>query len=148
MNIEARPLKEGLYTWPSDDPQLIASQCAACDEITFPSQESCPNCTGRDVNEVLLSRQGRLYTWTVQRFPPPAPPYIGPSARDSFQPFGVGYVELSEGVRVEARLTESDASQLEIGMEMELVIQDFVTDDDGVVRNTFAFRPLPQGARS
>ena len=38
-------------------------------------------------------RRGRLWAWTTQDFPPPSPPYAGPTGED-FVPFGVGYVEL------------------------------------------------------
>ena len=62
-------------------------------------------CTADATDEILLSRKGKLWTWTVQRFPPPAPPFIGDP--ESFVPFGVGYVERPEGIRVEARLTEN-----------------------------------------
>lgn len=134
------PVAEGLYTWPSDSPQLIGSKCTACAEVTFPSQASCPSCAGSSTEEVLLSRRGTLWTWTVQHFPPPSPPFKGDS--ESFVPFGVGYIELPEGIRVESRLTTHKASQLEIGMEMELVIEKFMDGDDGRERVTFAFRPV------
>ena len=35
------PIAEGLYTWPSDEPQLIASRCKACGEVAFPAQSGC-----------------------------------------------------------------------------------------------------------
>ena len=40
-----------------------------------------------------------------------------------------------------SRLTENDADKLEIGMEMELVIEPFDRDADGNERMTFAFQP-------
>ena len=57
-------------------------------------------------------------------------------------PFGVGYVELPGEVKVETRLTESDPDVLAPGMEMELVLVPFRTDDDGNEVVTFAFRPV------
>jgi uncharacterized OB-fold protein len=54
-------------------------------------------------------------------------------------PHGVGYVQLGDEVKVETRLTETDG--LRIGMEMELVLVPFRTDDDGNEVVTFAFRP-------
>ena len=57
-------------------------------------------------------------------------------------PFAVGYVELPGEVKVETRLVECDATTLRIGMEMELVIVPFRTDDDGNEVVTFAFRPV------
>jgi uncharacterized OB-fold protein len=54
----------------------------------------------------------------------------------------VGYVELPGELRVEARLTEHRAEHLRIGMEMELAIVPFGTDDEGNELVTFAFRPV------
>ncbi len=93
--------------------------------------------------EHLLPRRGRLWAWTTQDFPPPSPPYTGASGRD-FVPFGVGFVELPDEVKVEARLTESSPDVLAPGMEMELVLVPFRTDDDGNEVVTFAFRPVEE----
>jgi uncharacterized OB-fold protein len=89
--------------------------------------------------EHLLSRRGRLWAWTTQEFPPPSPPYAGPTG-DAFVPYGIGYVELADEVRVEARLTETEG--LRAGTEMELVLVPFRTDGDGNEVITFAFRPV------
>ena len=141
MAVEGIPIQEGLFTWPSESPRLLASRCKACGEVTFPQQEACPSCTARHAEQIQLSPRGSLWTFTIQRFPPPVPPYAGEAARDTYVPFGVGYVELPEGVRVEARLTENDPQRLEIGMEMELVIEPFGQDEAGRRLLTFAFRP-------
>lgn len=134
------PIAGGLFTWPADDPRLIASRCTACGEVAFPRQESCPSCTGDRTETIQVSRRGKLWTWTIQRFPPPTPPFAGDAER--FVAFGVGYVELPEGLRIEARLTENDPAKLEIGMDMELVIEPFDQDADGNERMIFAFRPV------
>jgi len=139
---ERVPIEEGLFTWPSDSPQLIASRCTACGDLAFPRQHSCPACSSEAVEELLLSRRGKVWTWTIQHFPPPIPPYAGSGDRDSFVPYGVAYVELPEGIRVEARLTENDPEKLEIGMEMELVVVPFAEDDEGRECLTFAFAPV------
>ena len=56
-------------------------------------------------------------------------------------PYGVAYIELPEGIRVESRLTENDPDKLEIGMEMELIIEKIADDTEGNELMTFAFRP-------
>jgi uncharacterized OB-fold protein len=135
------PVAEGIFTWPSDEPQLIGSRCASCAIVTFPAQGSCPRCAATEMAQELLPRRGRLWAWTTQHFPPPSPPYAGPAGAD-FVPFGVGYVELPGHVKVEARLTESDPHQLRPGMEMELVVVPFRREEDGSQVVTFAFRPV------
>ena len=136
------PVAEGVFTWPSDSPHLLGSRCVRCGNHMFPTQGSCPRCTGSETETVELSRRGTLWTWTIQGFPPKAPPYIGDADPKTFRAFGVGYVELPGEVKVEARLTESDPSRLRIGMEMELVIVPLATDADGNEIMTFAFAPV------
>jgi uncharacterized OB-fold protein len=136
------PVTKGIFTWPSDTPHLIGSRCTNCGNHMFPTQGSCPRCTGSETETVELARRGTLWTWTIQGFPPKAPPFIGDDNPKSFRPFGVGYVELPGEVKVEARLTESDPEKLHIGMEMELVIVPLATDADGNEVMTFAFAPV------
>jgi uncharacterized OB-fold protein len=135
------PVADGLFTWPADQPQLIGSRCTECGIITFPTQDSCPRCATTAMEEHLLARRGTLWAWTTQDFPPPSPPYAGPTG-DAFVPYGVGYVELPGEVKVETRLTEAGPDVLRLGMEMELVVVPFRIDDDGNEVVTFAFRPV------
>src|SRR5262249_784867 len=100
------PIAERVFTGPSDEPHLIGSRCARCGIVTLPRPGSCPRCASTEMAQHVLSRRGHLWAWTTQEFPPPSPPYAGPTG-DAFVPFGVGYVELGNEVRVEARLTET-----------------------------------------
>jgi uncharacterized protein len=136
------PVAEGVFTWPSEEPRLIGSRCAACAIVTFPAQDSCPRCASTEMAEHLLPRHGRLWAWTTQEFPPPSPPYTGPTG-DAFVSYGVGYVQLADEVKVKTRLTQIEG--LRIGMDMELVLVPFRTDDDGNEVVTFAFRPVGSG---
>jgi uncharacterized OB-fold protein len=134
------PFASDVFTWPSDAPQLIGSRCRLCGAVTFPQQSSCPRCGSTAMEQRLLPRRGRLWSWTTQGFLPKEP-YAGGETMETFQPFGVGLLELGDDVRVEARLTESDPEVLEIGMEVELVTIPFREDDaERVV--TFAFQPV------
>ena len=138
------PIAEGIFTGPADEPRLLGGRCAACWIVTFPSQDACPRCASTGMAEHPLARRGRLWAWTTQEFPPPSPPYTGPTG-DDFVPYGVGYVDLGGEVRVESRLTETRG--LEAGMEMELVLVPFRTDDEGNEVVTFAFRPVAREER-
>ena len=136
------PVAAGIFTWPvAGEPQLIGTRCTECGIVTFPSQQSCPRCASEAMAEHLLARRGRLWAWTTQDFPPPSPPYLGPTGKE-FVPYGIGYVELGGDVKVESRLTEADPALLKSGMEMELVLVPFGTDGDGNEVITFAFAPV------
>jgi uncharacterized protein len=133
---DLRPVADGLIAGTPDAPRLIGSRCRSCGVVAFPRQDSCQACISLDVDEHLLAREGALWTWTIQCFPPKSPPYAG--SADEFEPYGVGYVELGGEVRVEGRLTVSDPAQLAIGMEMEVTLVPAPGRDDAA---TFAFRP-------
>jgi len=133
------PVAEGLFILEGGEPYLIGSQCTSCGVVAFPRQTSCPRCTTLEVAERRLARRGRLWSWTIQCFPPKSPPYAVADA-DDFEPYGVGYVELPGEVRVEARLTVADPEQLRIGMPMELTLVPAPgAEDTGAV--TYAFAP-------
>lgn len=123
-----------------EEPCLMGGRCPECGQLTFPRQAGCPRCS-HGLQEVLaLSRRGRLWSFTVQSFPLKAP-YVGPTG-DDFIPFGVGYVELPEGIIAEARLTESDPAKLAIGMEVELKVVPFGPDLHASELVTYAFAPV------
>ncbi len=93
---------------------------------------------------MLLDRRGTLWTFTTQEFRPKLP-YRGPEDPEAqWVPYGVGYIDLGP-VRVESRLTEHDPAKLHIGMEMELTLVPFGTDDEGNELVNFAFAPVGSG---
>ena len=136
------PVIDGVFVQTPDGPRLLGSRCTECGNHMFPTQSGCPKCAGSSTETVELSPRGHLWTFTVQGFPPKAPPYLGNTDPATFEAFGVGYIELPGQVKVEARLTEADPAKLAIGMEMELVVVPLSTDAAGNDIVTFAFAPL------
>jgi uncharacterized OB-fold protein len=134
------PIAEGLFTWPAAQPALLGSRCNDCSIVSFPAAQSCMACSSQDVSVEELPRRGTLWTWTVQRFMPKAP-YNSGETEQTFQPYGVGYVELPGGVRVEGRLTENDPAKLQIGMAMEVVFEPYRHEANGDEVIGFFFRP-------
>ena len=139
-------IREDILTLGDEGPRLHGMRCRDCDNHVFPFQKGCPRCTGVDIERVELGTRGRLWAWTVQGFPPKAPPYLGETDPEKFRPYGVGYVELPNQLKVESRLTEADPEKLVIGMEMELTTELLGTNDDGDEVFTFAFTPVDEGA--
>lgn len=130
----APPIAENLLSLAGDGMRLIASREQGTGRIVFPPR---PESDAR-FEPVLLPKQGRLWSWTVQRFRPKSPPYAGPEA---FEPYAVGYVELDGALIVESRLVDVDFDALRIGMMMRLVPLS-LTLASGEVRTSFAFAPL------
>ncbi|WP_405136515.1 Zn-ribbon domain-containing OB-fold protein [Nocardia sp. NBC_01388] len=126
------PVAEGLFTWPSDEPQLIGSESDGV--IYFPARPGEP--------ERKLGRRGTLWGFTTQQFRPPSPPYDGNDTPKTFVPYAIGYVQLPGELLVQARLTESDPARLSIGQQMELRILPYTVRDDGTEVLTYAFAPV------
>ena len=137
------PIAEGLFTWPAANPALLGSRCKDCGIATFPAADSCMACSGQNVSVEELPGRGTLWTWTVQQFMPKTP-YKSNETMENFTPYGVGYLELPGGVRVEGRLTENDPGKLHIGMEMDVVFEPYRTDDNGDEVISFFFKPVEQ----
>lgn len=123
---------------------LMGSRCAACGELYFPRARGCTRCCGTELVDTVLGHSGRLWSWTVQGFRP-KPPYDGSAGGDAgFQPYGVGYVELENGLKVEARLTVADPARLRIGMPMRLALDGYRHLPTGELLHTYAFEPFPE----
>ncbi len=98
---------------------LEGSRCANCGNVAFPSAQGCQKCGASQMEPIVLSSRGTVWAFTIQRFAPKSPPYVPPV--DGFKPFAVGYVELPEGVKVEAVLDCADFIDLENNAVVELV---------------------------
>jgi uncharacterized OB-fold protein len=135
-------LAEDLFTWPSDEPALIAGR-ASDGRLVFPyRRQLVVGAEREELERVELPRRGTLWTFTTQVFRPPSPPYAGEDDARTFEPFAVGYIELPGALRVEARLTEADPDKLYIGQEMELRIVPFGHDHEGNEVMMYAFAPV------
>ena len=136
------PIADGLFSWPSDSPRLLASRCIECRNHVFPAQPGCPKCSGANTEIVELGQQGTLWTWTVQSYPPKSPPFAGNDDPATFKPYGVGYIDIEGKLLVESRLTVADPNDLAIGQTFEFVIDPLYTNEAGEEVVTFAFAPL------
>src|SRR3954451_10191267 len=100
---------------------LTGGRCLHCGTVAFPAARGGQRCGHRSTEPLELSSRGTVWGFTVQRFAPKSPPYVAPA--DGFRPYAVGYVELPEGVKVEAVLDCTDFAELE-GAEVVLVESD------------------------
>lgn len=121
-------------------PQLLGGRHLETGKITFP----CPADLER-FEPVKLPRKGKIWSWTVQRFRPKTPPYTGP---EKFEPYAVGYIELPDTVIVESRLVNINFDDLNIGLDMELTLEEFGTDEQGNKVMTFAFEPCDENIKT
>ncbi len=107
------PFREGLFEEVSGRWVLVGCRCEACGKTFFPKKEVCLNCFSRDLKRINLSRQGKLYSFTIVHMP-----------SGHFEPpYAIGWIELPEGIRIFSQLRHWQEQPLKIGMDMELTIE-------------------------
>jgi uncharacterized protein len=67
----------------------------------------CPQCGHREFETVNLSGKGKVDTYTIIR--------TAPDGLADLQPYAVGIIELDEGVKILAQITDCDPEKLKIG---------------------------------
>ena len=122
---------DGWYTLDDERPALLGSHCQVCGTYAFPKQTNfCknPDCESTDFAEVPLSRVGKIWSYTNAGYQPPEP-FV---AVDPYTPFAIAAVTLErEQMTVLGQVVAGvEVEQLEIGMEMELVLETLYSTDD------------------
>jgi uncharacterized OB-fold protein len=114
------PAVEGFFTI-GDEPHLIGGRLADSGGYCFPLHlgGSDPRNPAGEVEEVALSRTGRIWSFTNSTYPPP-PPFI---ITEPYVPVVVAAVELElEKMVVLGQVAPGwTVDDLEVGMEVELV---------------------------
>ena len=138
------PIREGLLTGSLsrlEEVRLSGSKCEECGETSLGRSSVCPNCSSDHVREIALGNLGKLWSYTVVRHKPPGN-YKGP---DPFVPFGLGLVELPEGLRVMSPI-DGNVDKLKIGTELKF--RPYVRNDaDGREVVAFSFEAVDGGVR-
>lgn len=143
MSGKARaPAVEGLFTMDPSEPRLLGTRCRGCGTYFFPAETRfCrnPSCDDASLEEVRLSRRGKVWSYTSANYEPP-PPFV-PKA--PFEPFAIAAVELeAEGLTILGQVAGGvGVDALETGMTMELVLHELYEDDDHVYL-TWAWKPV------
>ena len=138
---------EGWFTLDEADPRLLGNRCTRCGSYFFPKASAfCrnPSCDGTEFDEKRLSNRGTVWSYTTNRYAPPAP-YV---AADPFEPFSVAAVQLpEEKMVVLGQVADGvDPATLRVGDEVELVLGTLFEDDDHEYV-VWKWKPI-EGARS
>lgn len=121
----------GWFKMDDAKPALLGTRCTGCGTVFFPREETfCrnPACANTKFEEVELSTRGRVWSYTNNCYAPPAP-FVAPTT--PFEPYSIAAVELErEKMVVLGQVVRGvDTSQLEVGMEMELVLDTLFEDE-------------------
>jgi uncharacterized OB-fold protein len=101
--------------------RLVVQRCTACGHTRLPPAPLCASCRSTDAEWQEISGRGEVYTYTIVH---------RPIAADQELPYVIAVIALegSGGLRMISNIVGIDASEVAIGMPLELVWEDMSED--------------------
>lgn len=123
---------EGWYTLEHGQAALLGTRCVDCGTYYFPKMSTfCrnPDCDSEEFEEVELSREGTIWSYTDANYQPPEP-YVSPKP---FEPFAIiaAFLEREQMVVLGQAANGVTVADLQVGRPVELVLETLYTDDEG-----------------
>src|SRR5215510_6731527 len=84
--------------------RLEGQRCKECDAVQFPPRSACGACRGQELERYRFSGRGTVFSFAE----------VAQAPKGFSAPYMVAMVELEEGVRVTAQLTDVEADEVEI----------------------------------
>ena len=121
---------------------LIAAKCKSCGTVNFPTTLTCLKCEKTEFEPLKLSGKGKIYCYTtISRGGSPPEFSAQQNLVGSYQ---VAVVELDEGPKIVAQMTNCKPEDLKIGLPVEATFRR-IYEDDGILRYGIKFMPLRSG---
>ena len=121
--VAAKPFLDGLKRR-----ELILPRCALCAEVHYYPQATCPRCFSSELDWVVCSGLGRIYSYVIDY-----KPRLGLQDQS---PRVIAIVELEEGPRIMGNLSGigNDYSEVQVNMLVRIVFEKL---DDEMTLLTF-----------
>lgn len=114
--------------------KLEGTQCQGCQALSFPPVQICPHCRSLDIAPYRFSGKGKVYSYSTV--------YNPLSQFTEFVPYIVALIDLDEGPRITAQLTDVTRDEVNIGMPVEMVIRKISEQSErGAIVYGYKFRP-------
>ncbi len=115
--------------------RLEGQRCKDCGAVQFPPRGACGACRSQALETYRFSGRGTVYSFAE----------VAQAPKGFSGPYLVALVELAEGVRVTAQLTDVDPDEVEIGMPVEMVTRRLQEKGPhGYLVYGYKFRPVLQ----
>ena len=101
--------------------KLLVQHCNSCGANIFYPRRDCPECWSQDLGWIEASGRATVYSFSVT--------YEG--VEEKFVedlPIILAWIDLPEGIRIHTNLLECNPTEVQIGMEVEVLFKS-VTDD-------------------
>lgn len=114
--------------------RLVGEVCPACERKIFPPRDVCPYCAAEARAPFVLSGRGRVYAFTTV--------HDAPAGYEAQAPYLVAIVDLAEGPRVAAQLTDVEQADVRVGLPVEMVTRVLRANGArGAIEYGYKFRP-------
>jgi uncharacterized OB-fold protein len=118
--------------------RLEGQRCCACGKVQFPPRPACRACGQATLEPHRLSGRGTVYSHAE----------VGQAPRGFAAPYVVALVRLEEGLLVTAQLTDVEASEVTIGLPVEMVTRRLQEQgSQGYLVYGYKFRPVAPARR-
>ena len=114
--------------------RLLGVECKKCGKRYIGPRKICPNCGSRELENVELSRTGKIYSYTIVHVPP--------IEKEHQAPYIIAIVELDDGCRLTAEIVDCNPEEVKIGMPVEMVFRKIGEESEsGIIYYGYKFRP-------
>ena len=146
MGKKKVPAVEGMFTMDPATPTLIGGKSRSSGSYYFPKDLAGNNpeaASNESREEVVLSREGKVWSYTSADYPP-ALPYI--ITEEPFKPFVIAAVELEkEGMVICGQMMPGiQISDMEVGMDVQVAL-DVLYEDGEYQYMVWKWEPVRKG---
>ena len=113
---------------------LVGTRCGNCNKILFPPRYICPYCRRMGKLEPYrLKRRGKVLSYTVI--------HVAAEGFEDQVPYVLAIIELEDGPRLTAQITDCNPDEIKIGDEVKIVFRRMGEESqDGVIYYGFKGR--------
>jgi uncharacterized OB-fold protein len=113
---------------------LLGTRCKNCGKVFFPPRYFCPDCRRKgDLEPYKIKGRGKIISFTEVHSPAPG--------FEKQTPYVLALIELEEGCRVLAQLTDIVGHEIKIGDEVEMVFRK-ISEEGEVICYGYKARPV------
>ncbi len=121
--------------------RLMGHVCGRCGAKLFPPKAVCSSCGSEDLKPIPLSPMGQVHSFTI--IARGAAPTEFLEQQEAQGEYAVALVQLDDGPRITAQLTDVDPKAVEVGMGVVMVLRKLYRQE-GIPRYGMKFRPMPR----
>ncbi|MCD4739897.1 Zn-ribbon domain-containing OB-fold protein [archaeon] len=115
--------------------RLMGTKCFTCGSHFFPPRPWCPKCRRKGkIEKHKMKGRGKIHSYTIVNVPQ--------QGFDLEVPYILAIIELLEGPKLTAEITNTEPEHVSIGMPVKMVFRKISEDgDSGIIHYGYKFEP-------